>query len=254
MVTKRLPKSKWTLPAKVYEMPAAVEGELMALGAKHNNSGDPQLSQEENFTDGNRTTLKVAFIDAVETYWTDDAVRKGPTEASVRNNIKEIGTLIEKLIKKLERLDLKTADGLVKHGAAEVPFDIEQDLSRMARIRLAHAGLWRTLRAANRYLSKEPMSGEDALNVLWNSATALKHGSIPLRVGALMVLWDGIARSLGEQQTLGISGDALTGSLVEFLELFMREAKIKLVQRRTVAEDFLLARKMWMEECRNERS
>ena len=54
-----------------------------------------------------------------------------------------------------------------------------------------------------------------------------------------------------QQQTLGISGDNLTGSLVGFLDLFMREARIKHVQPRTVAEDFLLARKMWMDEYRN---
>jgi hypothetical protein len=82
MVTKRLPKPKWTLSAKVYAMPAAVEAELMALGAKHNNTGDPQLSDEENFTPDNREMLNKAFIEAVETYWSKDEFKKGPTDTS----------------------------------------------------------------------------------------------------------------------------------------------------------------------------
>lgn len=250
MADDRLPKPKWTLSSKVYTMPAAVEKKLMALGAKHLNSGDARLSEEENFTPDNREMLKKAFIEAVETYWSKDEFKKGPTEASVRQNIKEIGGLIEKLIKKLDSLDLKTADGLGKHGAAEVPFNVEPDLSRMARIRLAHAGLWSTLRAANKYLRKEPMNRVEAHEVIWLSVLEWMHRRSRPRVAALLALWGGIARALGEQQTLGVSGEKLTGSLAGFLDLFMQEAKIRHVQRRTVAGDFFLARKIWTDEYR----
>lgn len=251
MGTERLPKAKWTLNEKSYQMPAAVEAELMALGAKHLNSGDARLSEEENFVETDRAKLKKAFIEAVETYWTEDEFKKGPTEASVRQNIQEIRSVIDKLIKRLEDLDLKTADGLIKHGGAGVAFGVCRGLSLMDHVRLAHESLWKTRLAARKYLREEPMDRDEARQVFWRSALEWKHGRSRPRVAAFLILWDGIARALGEQQTLGIRADKMTGSLVGFLDLFMREARIKHVQPRTVAEDFLLARKMWMDEYRN---
>jgi len=250
MADDRLPKPKWTLSSKVYTMPAAVEKKLMALGAKHNNTGDPQLSEEENFTPDNREMLKKAFIEAVETYWTEDEFKKGPTEASVRQNIKKIRAIIDKLIKKLDALDLKTADGLIKHGGAEVAARACEGLSLMDRVRLAHESLWKTRSAARKYLREEPMTRAEAQNVFWNSALEWMHGRNRPRVAALLVLWDGIARALGEQQKLGVSGEKLTGSLAGFLDLFVGEARIRHVQRRTIAEDFFVARKIWIDEYR----
>lgn len=249
MPTKRLPKANWTPKEKRYQMPAAVEAKLMALGAKHNNTGNPQLSEEENFTPDNREILKAAFIEAVSTYWFADDFKKGPTAGSVRRNIKEIRTLIDELIKKLDRLDAKTAEGLRKFGAAEVAFDASKKLSLEDRIRLAHESLWTTRSAARKYLNEEPMDRDEAGHFYWTSALSWRCNDPP-RVGALLLLYDGIARALGERQRLGVSGDSLTGSLVGFLDLFMHEARIKHVQRRTVADDFLLARNIWIDEYR----
>lgn len=93
------------------------------------------------------------------------------------------------------------------------------------------------------------MSREEARAVLWNSSLAL-YGANPPRVAGLMVLWDGVARALGEQQRIGVRADKLSGSLAGFLDLFLREAKIGHVQPRTVAEDFMKARKIWTAEYR----
>jgi hypothetical protein len=230
-------------------MPPEVEAELMALGVKHNNTGDPNLSDEENFTEGQRATLKAAFIWAVETYWEQQDLKDGPTDASVRENIKEIRDLIRKLIKKLEALDVKTADGLAKFDAAAISSSMAKYLDRKElgladRLRIGHEALWRTERAANCYLREELLTPTEARKVFWNSTLDWQTFKESPRISALILLWDGIAKALGEQQTLSTSGSKVTGDLSGFLKLFCREAAIKRVQLRTVADDLFKAMKI----------
>ena len=243
MPTKRLPRAKAALTTKSYQMPSSVEVELIELGAQYIDK-----KGLVSFTSERRARLKEAFIDAVDTYWEQRDIKAGPTDASVRDNIREIRALIRKLIKKLNDLDFKTADGLMKFEAPIVSHCVKSDLGMMDRIRLAHEALWRTESAATKYLRGAPLDAAEASKVFWNSVLEWRDHPEPPRVTALMVLWDGIAAALDEDLKVWIRGNEPMGSLAPFGELFRREAGCMHVSSRTVGDDFHAAQKIWFAE------